>query len=78
MHSHHTVAAAVGQRLPVHLGQLCRRRSSRRGSTVFVDIVRNLVYTVAQIGAVEQNVQWDFTYPPLSAQLGQEGVPTNR
>ena len=78
VHRDHTVAAAVDQRLPVHVGQLGGGRGRRGGLAVLVDVVRNVVHAVAQIGVVEQDVQGDFAYPPLPPQFAREGVPTNR
>lgn len=71
VHRHHAAAAAVGQRLLVGVGEFGRggRRGRRRA---LVNVGGHLVHTVAQIGAVEQDVQRDDAHPPLPEQVGRQ------
>ncbi len=69
MHSHHTVAAAVDQRRAVDRGQLGRTRPGGTDLRTLIQIGRHLVDTVAQIAAVDEDVQRDHPDAPLCQQI---------
>ena len=71
VHRHHAVAAAVGQRLLVGVGQF-GRGGRRGGGVLLVDVLGDVVDAVAQIAAVEQDVQRNDSYRPLFEQIGRQ------
>src|SRR5947209_3426965 len=71
MHGDNAVPAAGRQRLLVGVGQF-GRRGGGGGGVALVDVVGDLVHTVAQIAAVEQDVQRNNAYPPPVAQVGRQ------
>ena len=68
MDGHHTVTSAVGQCVSIHRRQL-GRAGTGGADVALIEISRHLVDTVAQIGAVEEDVQRHHPNPPLGDRI---------